>query len=136
MELLQFVILPLFICLLLLLLTEILQAKGMRGFLGKISIDTNSPGFYCESSTQVSLKETREFIEHLKNINSPITPVITPSFALTCTSAMMHGLIEIFREFHLPVQTHLSENKSEISWIKSLFPDYAFYTHIYGKHGL
>ena len=113
-----------------------LQAKGMRGFVGKVCMDTNSPGFYCESSTETSLKETREFIQHLKDTKSSITPVITPRFAPTCTSALMHGLGNISQELGVPIQTHLSENREEISWVRSLFPEFSSYAQVYEKHGL
>ena len=74
------------------LLAHIIDRKGIRGFVGKVCMDTNSPAFYCESSSETSVQETREFIEHLKVANSSVVPVITPRFAPTCTSQLMNGL--------------------------------------------
>lgn len=48
----------------------------------------------------------------------------------------MHGLGALQKETGLPVQTHISENKSEIELVGKLFPDHASYTHVYDNHGL
>jgi guanine deaminase len=34
------------------------------------------------------------------------------------------------------IQTHLSENKDEIKWVSSLFPEPSSYTDVYDRHGL
>ena len=39
----------------------------------------------------------------------------------------MNQLREIQRAYSLPVQSHLSENKGEIEWVKELRSDSAFY---------
>lgn len=50
----------------------------------------------------------------------------------------MHALAEISREHtpKLPVQSHLGENRDEISWVKSLHPESKTYTGVYDDHGL
>lgn len=48
----------------------------------------------------------------------------------------MHSLGALQKETDLPVQTHISENKSEIELVKSMFPDYDSYTDVYDGHGL
>lgn len=118
------------------LLAHIIDCIGIRGFVGKVCMDTNSPIFYCESSSETSLQETRKFIEHLKVSNSSVVPVITPRFAPTCTSQLMTGLGKIAKEQDLPIQTHLSENRAEIEWVQALFPDYSSYAEVYQKHGI
>src|SRR6202035_3887269 len=53
-----------------------------------------------------------------------------------CTSELMHALGALQKETGLPVQTHISENKSEVELVRRLFPEHASYTHVYDDHGL
>jgi guanine deaminase len=100
-------------------------------------MDTNSPEWYCESSAEQSIKDTENFSEYVLNKNNELViPIITPRFAPSCTSDLLHGLSKLAIRLDLPIQTHLAENKEEIKWAKQLFPDCSTYTDIYFKHGL
>ena len=55
---------------------------------------------------------------------------------LPCTDELMTGLAEIQRTYCLPVQSHLSENRSEIAWVKELCPGTSFYGEAYDQFGL
>ena len=48
----------------------------------------------------------------------------------------MRELGRIVRERALPVQSHLSENLSEVEWVKELAPDAAGYADAYDRFGL
>ena len=48
----------------------------------------------------------------------------------------MKQLSLIQKEYHLPVQSHLSENFSEIAWVKELCPQSRFYGDAYDMFGL
>lgn len=48
----------------------------------------------------------------------------------------MTGLAEIQRTYCLPVQSHLSENRSEIAWVKELCPGTSFYGEACDQFGL
>ena len=48
----------------------------------------------------------------------------------------MAGLGELAEKYDLPVQSHLSENKSEIAFVKELHPDIPTYTEVYDAFGL
>jgi len=48
----------------------------------------------------------------------------------------MKGLGSLQREFRLPVQSHLSENRGEVAWVRELAPDAASYGEAYGRFGL
>lgn len=65
-----------------------------------------------------------------------VLPVITPRFAVACTSEMMRGLEKLYKFYSLPLQSHLSESLGEIEYVKHLFPEDGEYTEIYGNHGL
>lgn len=48
----------------------------------------------------------------------------------------MQELGAIQKQYHLPVQSHLSENLSEMAWVKELCPNTAFYGEAYDQFGL
>lgn len=102
-------------------------------------MDTLSPDYYRDVSATASIADTKATIAHISQIdpeNKLITPIITPRFAPSCTSELMHGLGALQKETGLPVQTHISENKNEIKLVKEMFPEYESYTHVYDGHGL
>jgi guanine deaminase len=102
-------------------------------------MNTLSPDYYRDTSVASALADTRATISHISEIdpsNALVTPIITPRFAPSCTSELMHSLGALQKETGLPVQTHLSEHKNEVELVKQLFPDHASYTHVYDNHGL
>ncbi|KAJ1671615.1 hypothetical protein EV182_007535, partial [Spiromyces aspiralis] len=112
-------------------LVDILRARGQRAFVGKVNMDQNSPDFYIES-TEETLAATRRYIEAVEEgrprgiyPDSPldiVKPIITPRFAVACTMDCLVGLAEIAQERGLPIQSHLNENRSEVEFVRSLFP--------------
>ena len=48
----------------------------------------------------------------------------------------MNALAELQRTYRLPVQSHLSENQSEIAWVHELCPNTSFYGEAYDQFGL
>lgn len=121
------------------LLADICLAHGQRAFIGRCCMDTGSPDYYRDASAASALSDTRATISHIGSIDpthSLITPILTPRFAPSCSSELLHGLGALRKETDLPVQTHLSENKKEIELVRELFPDHASYTHVYDDHGL
>ena len=63
-------------------------------------------------------------------------PILTPRFIPSCTDELMKLLKEIQTETGLPVQSHLSENYGEISWVQELCPESEFYGDAYDRFGL
>lgn len=117
-------------------LVDLVEQYGQRAYVGKVNMDSNSPNYYVET-TASSLQDTRTFIEYVKaKNNSLITPVVTPRFAISCSSALMNGLSQLADEYQLPIQTHLCENPNEIAETKSLFPNSKDYTSVYDDHNL
>ncbi|KAE8442103.1 hypothetical protein EG329_003861 [Mollisiaceae sp. DMI_Dod_QoI] len=121
------------------LLADLCLSLGQRAFIGRCCMDTLAPDYYRDESAATSIADTKATIEHIAKIdphNTLITPIITPRFAPSCTSELMHGLGALQKETGLPVQTHISENKNEVKLVKELFPEYKTYTHVYDGHGL
>ena len=62
--------------------------------------------------------------------------ILTPRFTPSCTDALMEQLGRIAAERGLYVQSHLSENRGEMAWVRELCPDCGQYWETYAKHGL
>lgn len=117
------------------LLMDILNKVGLGALVGKVNMDRNCPDFYIED-TQKSLDDTKKFIEDTKGKYKNIEPIITPRFVPTCTPELMKGLGELAREYDIKVQSHLSENRGEVEWVKELHPDLKNYASVYDHYGL
>ncbi|XP_022796869.1 guanine deaminase-like isoform X1 [Stylophora pistillata] len=116
-------------------LCDVIAELGQRAYVGKVCMDRNSPNYYIEG-TDDSIKNTDRIITHILGMKNPlITPVITPRFVVSCTSDLMKKLGNLAKEYDLPIQSHLNENKEEISMVKDEFPNES-YTAVYDKHNL
>ncbi|HAT02549.1 MAG TPA: guanine deaminase [Oribacterium sp.] len=119
-----------------LLLMDKLEKTGLRTYVGKVNMDRNSPDYYIESTGE-SLHETERFLKGcLKNGYQNTRPIITPRFIPSCSDDLMMSLSQIHKRDNLPVQSHLSENRGEITWVKELAPDTNFYGEAYEKFGM
>ena len=118
-----------------LLLMEKLEASGLRSMVGKVNMDRNSPPELREESAETSLRDTQDWIEQTKGRFERTAPILTPRFIPSCSDGLMHGLETLQRQTHLPVQSHLSENPSECSWVKELCPSAQGYADAYLQYG-
>lgn len=116
-------------------LMEMCWQSGLRGFIGKVNMDRNSPSSLIENRMD-SIRDTEEYLERSSDFAPYVCPIITPRFVPSTTPALMSKLGEIAERHDLRVQSHLSENISEIEWVKSLHPQAASYADVYLEHGL
>ena len=110
-------------------------ARNMRMVAGKVMMDRNAPQGLLDTP-EMGYDETRAVIEewHGKGRNHV---AITPRFAITSTPEQMSVAQALIREFpDLHVQTHLSENRDEIDFTCSLYPDATDYTDVYARYGI
>jgi len=125
-------------------LVQLLYKAGQRALVGKVNMDINSPEDYVET-TEKSFEETENFlkftvdefaVQQQKNISAAqVLPILTPRFVPSCSGTLLQKLGELAKEgWH--VQSHISENKAEIAWVKSLHPELGNYTEIYHHYGL
>lgn len=115
-------------------LMEELEKAGVTGYVGKVNMDRNSKEGVYQETTEESVSETIRWLdgcrfEHVK-------PILTPRFTPSCTDELMAELGRIKAERGLYVQSHLSENKAEIAWVRELHPDCERYWESYDKFGL
>ncbi|MBO4644775.1 MAG: amidohydrolase family protein [Alphaproteobacteria bacterium] len=116
-------------------LMEEFEKAGMTGCVGKVNMDRNSGDILTET-TEESMRETMTWLDESSGKFEHIKPILTPRFTPTCTNELMAFLGKLAQERNLPVQSHLSENTSEIAWVKELHPDCAQYWESYDKYGL
>lgn len=119
-----------------LLLMDLLERSGLHTMVGKVNMDRNCPD-YLRENTQNSCSETAAWIrEVLEKQYKRTQAILTPRFIPSCSDALMKGIKALQVQYHLPVQSHLSENYREISWVKELCPDSEFYGDAYDHFGL
>ena len=117
-------------------LMEKLERTGIVSMVGKVCMDRNCPDILRQANAEAAYLSTRSWIEKTKNRFSNTTPIITPRFIPTCSDLLMTKLKELQLEYSLPVQSHLSESKGEISWVHELCPGSETYSHAYDRFGL
>lgn len=116
------------------ILMEELERAGVTGYVGKVNMDRNALPGILQETTEESVSETLRWLDgcHFEHVR----PIITPRFTPSCSDELMAALGEIARDRGLYVQSHLSENRGEIAWVKELHPDCAQYWETYDKYGL
>ena len=117
-----------------LILMEELERAGVTGYVGKVNMDRNGSA-HLQETTEESKRETLRWLDECARFQY-VKPILTPRFTPSCTDELMAWLGSLANERGLYVQSHLSENRSEIAWVKELHPDCAQYWETYAKYGL
>jgi guanine deaminase len=107
------------------ILMELLEESGLVSMVGKINMDRNCPDTLREESAEVSLNATREWLDAYaahKGKYRGTKPILTPRFIPSCSDELLRGLGALRRAMNLPVQSHLSESRREIAWVRELCP--------------
>ncbi|AQM67379.1 Guanine deaminase [Vibrio campbellii] len=109
--------------------------KNMRIIAGKVMMDRNAPNYLLDTP-ETGYQESKSLINKWHN-QGRLQYAITPRFAPTSTPEQLAAAGKLKAEYpDVYVHTHLSENKSEIEWVKSLFPDREGYFDVYEHYGL
>ena len=112
------------------------QAKGIRAYIGKVMMDQNSPEALTENSQESLAASLRLFDKWDGAAGGRLRYVFTPRYAGSCSMDLMIRVGEMARARHAYVQSHLSENKNEVAWIRQLFPTHDSYAAVYDSAGL
>ncbi|MDR2908537.1 MAG: amidohydrolase family protein, partial [Oscillospiraceae bacterium] len=118
-----------------LILMDLLEASGLVCMAGRVNMDRNCPPSLREESAAASLADTRRWLESCSGRYKNTYPILTPRFIPTCSDELMRGLGDIARELGLPLQSHLSENRSEVEWVAELCPGSVSYGDAYAGLG-
>jgi len=116
-------------------LMRLFEEAGMGALVGKVAMNRN-----CPDSLQQSVDDTVRGMETLvadfPDHDALVRPIVTPRFIPSCTPDMLRACGEMALRHHLPVQSHLSENRSEIELVRQLEPNSQGYGDAYRRYGL
>ena len=118
------------------LLMKLLEESGIVSFVGKVNMDREASAQLTEASAEISAYTTFGWINGVKDRFKNTKPILTPRFIPCCTDKLMEELREIQMAYGIPVQSHLSESKGEIDFVKFLRPDNPFYGDAYNQYDL
>jgi guanine deaminase len=118
-------------------------------------MDREAPESCLDRTPAESLHNSRYVISYINSLKSGLLrPILTPRFAISCTAELLSGLGDLAAETpsavsynsschpptphssRLPIQTHISENPSEVTLTKKLFPSHSSYAAVYDDFGL
>ena len=117
-------------------LMELTERAGLSALIGKVNMDRNGSPQLQEESAQASADATVQWIKDTLDKFENVKPILTPRFTPSCSDELMEKLSEIQKRYHLPMQSHLSENFGEIAWVKELCPNTHFYGEAYSQFDL
>ncbi len=117
------------------LLMNRLEETGLVTYVGKVNMNRNCPDALREE-TQEALDTVERWLEEIRGKYTRTRPIVTPRFVPSCSDSLLKGLGEIALREGLPVQSHLSENPDEITWVKELCPWSECYGDVYDRFGL
>ena len=109
--------------------------RDLRMIAGKVLMDRNAPKELLDTP-QTGFDQSKALIDkwHGKGRN---LYAITPRFAPTSSPEQLELAGALFKSTEgVYVQSHVSENVDEISWVQDLFPKASSYLDVYGEMGL
>ena len=113
-----------------------LDRVGLRAQAGLTLMDQGAPDALCVNSVDAE-NAIRQLVEKWHQADRDrLRFVITPRFALSCSSDLLKVAGRLSKEFNLPVQTHLSENPDEIKAVAAMFPQHEDYLSVYEHYNL
>ena len=118
------------------LLMQLMEESGLVSFVGKVNMDREASQALTEESAEISAYTTVDWINAVKDRFKNTRPILTPRFIPCCTDQLMENLRQIQMTYSIPVQSHLSESKGEIEFVKILHPDDPFYGDVYNDYDL
>ena len=116
-------------------LMQLYQEAGMGAMVGKVAMNRNCPEELCED-VEDAVKGNEQLIAEYNKPDALVRPIITPRFVPSCTPELLKACGELAQKYQLPVQSHLSENTSEIAWVAELEPESKSYGDAYNRYGL
>ncbi len=111
------------------------EGRGLRMVAGKVMMDRHAPPGLLDTA-QSAYDDSKALIERWHGRGRALYG-ITPRFAITSTEAQLELAGALAAEYpDTFIQSHISENKDEISFTEQLFPNRAGYADVYAHYGL
>jgi guanine deaminase len=116
-------------------LFEEAEKLGMRLAAGKVMMDRNAPEGLLDTP-QKGYDESKALIRKWHG-RGRLMYAVTPRFAPTSTREQLEATGALCQEHpECYMQTHVSENKGEVAWVKELFPERKGYLDVYDHYSL
>lgn len=122
------------------LLMQLFCKAGLGAYVGKVNQDCNCGKPEFMEDTQTSIRLTKEWLEETMDMSELVKPILTPTINIICTAGLMEAVGKLADEYDLPVQAHLSENRTEVEFCKKLYPKAEDFGsvydtfHLFGTH--
>ena len=108
---------------------------GLRTIAGKVLMDRNAPRKLLDTA-RTGYDESKALIRRWHG-RGRLMYAITPRFAATSTRAQLEAAGALKAEHpDCFVQSHVSESKREVAWVRTLFPERKNYLDVYDHYGL
>jgi guanine deaminase len=106
----------------------------LRMIAGKVLMDRNAPA-KLRDTAQAGYDESKTLIAKWHG-RGRLAYAVTPRFAASSTPAQMEAAGALWRESPgTYLQSHISENRREVAWVKELYPERKGYLDVYDHYG-
>jgi guanine deaminase len=113
---------------------EAAESLDMRMIAGKVLMDRNAPAPLTETA-QRGYDESKRLIARWHGRGRQLY-CVTPRFAATSSPEQMEMAGRLWAEHPgTYLQSHISENRDELEWIRKLYPERAGYLDVYDHYG-
>ncbi|KAJ6508529.1 hypothetical protein C8R45DRAFT_967724 [Mycena sanguinolenta] len=109
-----------------LILAEVMQAAGLRAFVGKLSMDISTRPSYRELSMEASYQAAQSFVQKCRALTASlpsherlVEPVLTPRFVPTCSGLLLSALGKLSAAENLRIQSHLAEALDQVEYVRN-----------------
>ncbi|MDB5869212.1 MAG: guanine deaminase [Polaromonas sp.] len=111
------------------------QKSNLRLIAGKALMDQNAPDGVRDETAQ-SLTDTEALIQRWHGVDR-LGYAITPRFVPSCSAAQLEGAGELAAKYpDVWIQSHVAENRDEVAWVRTLYPQARSYLSVYEQFGL
>ena len=117
------------------LLMQLFQEAGLGAMVGKVAMNRNCPPELSETVEDM-IEGNEALIAEFYKPDALVRPIITPRFVPSCTPDMLQACGNLAAKYQMPVQSHLSENISEIELVQNLEKESSNYGDAYNRYGL
>jgi guanine deaminase len=114
---------------------EASERAGTRMVAGKVLMDRHAPAGLLDTA-QRGYDESKALLGRWHGRGRQLYAV-TPRFAPTSSPAQLEAAAALWRESPGSyLQSHVSETRDEVAWVRSLHPERRGYLDVYAHHGL
>jgi guanine deaminase len=114
------------------------EEHGIRAVIGKVMMDRRryDPSVADRDVLELSLRQSADLISRWHGRDDGrLQYAVTPRFAVSCSAEMLRESAALARSTGAYWQTHLAEDRGEMTEVGRLFPEALDYTDVYDRAG-